>query len=49
MVVLKNYLICWIENVLRKMAIIIIIIIITYLFKVDLIYSNFVYNKYNKK
>ena len=31
MVVLKNYLICWIENVLRKMAIIIIIIII-YLF-----------------
>ena len=29
--------------------IIIIIIIIIYLFKVDLIYNNFVYNKYNKK
>ena len=28
---------------------IIIIIIIIYLFKVDLIYNNFVYNKYNKK
>ena len=27
----------------------IIIIIIIYLFKVDLIYNNFVYNKYNKK
>ena len=25
------------------------IIIIIYLFKVDLIYNNFVYNKYNKK
>ena len=28
---------------------IIIFIIIIYLFKVDLIYNNFVYNKYNKK
>ena len=32
-----------------KQFYIIIIIIIIYLFKVDLVYNNFVYNKYNKK
>ena len=39
----------FVTPVVETSSIIIIIIIIIYLFKFDLIYNNFVYNKYNKK